>query len=279
MNLNLGVMPTEADLSSLSDFFPEANIEKLVKIEQFHNKIQKILKDELEESKIKIEGQLNILNERFETIESKLADLKPSMAYSSEFLNTLVDLATKIKDLEKENQAFQERKRLQKDAIDAKKQYQERTKYTIHSIEGKINNKMKEISEFISGAEHNPPILRLESITNYDFETPRDNGTGTNYKGMLIYDFSMLELTPLPAIAHDSLLFPYMSNNDISNLIKLYSTEQEKQIFIAFDRYNSYGKEVAACINDHTVIRLGEDEKALFGRQWGKIKSEQKNPV
>lgn len=138
MNLNLGVMPTEADLSSLSDFFPEANIEKLVKIEQFHNKIQKILKDELEESKIKIEGQLNILNERFETIESKLADLKPSMAYSSEFLNTLVDLATKIKDLEKENQAFQERKRLQKDAIDAKKQYQERTKYTIHSIEGKI---------------------------------------------------------------------------------------------------------------------------------------------
>lgn len=138
---------------------------------------------------------------------------------------------------------------------------------------------MKEISEFISGAEHNPPILRLESITNYDFETPRDNGTGTNYKGMLIYDFSMLELTPLPAIAHDSLLFPYMSNNDISNLIKLYSTEQEKQIFIAFDRYNSYGKEVAACINDHTVIRLGEDEKALFGRQWGKIKSEQKNPV
>ncbi len=51
LNMSQGVYPTEADLTSLRELFPEANLQKLIDIERFHNKIQTILQDELEAAK------------------------------------------------------------------------------------------------------------------------------------------------------------------------------------------------------------------------------------
>ena len=48
LNLTQGVYPTEADLRNLQEFFPEANLAKILEVERFHNKIQTILHDELE---------------------------------------------------------------------------------------------------------------------------------------------------------------------------------------------------------------------------------------
>lgn len=50
LNMSQGVYPTEADLASLHELFPEANLQKLIDIERFHNKIQTILQERVRSS-------------------------------------------------------------------------------------------------------------------------------------------------------------------------------------------------------------------------------------
>lgn len=272
LNLKLGIRPTNADLKGLTDFFPNANIEKLMNIEKFHNKIQAILRSELEDSRAKLEKEIDYLDVRLHKVQDKMSSIQPSTAYSQEFLDKYSELVSKIKQLEAENAAFDNKRRLEADVKRAKDSLESQTEYVLHSVENAINKKMEEISDFISNNENTPPILRINSNRSYKFETPHDDGTATNYRGMLIYDFTMLKLTGLPAIAHDSILFPFASDKEIAKLIELYASEKEKQIFIAFDRYNNFGTATAKRIQDNTVLQLGPDDHALFGRQWGKKK-------
>ena len=100
-----------------------------------------------------------------------------------------------------------------------------------------------------------------------------------NYKGMLYYDLSILKLTPLPAMAHDSLLFPFISDEHICKLLQLYAAEKEKQIFIAFDHEENYGRETNNLLRNHMVLKLDAGEQALYGRQWGRKDANNENTI
>lgn len=254
LNLQLGVQPTEADLNNLLTFFPNANIEKLTKIEKFHHKIQSILKDELLETKKRMEQELIPLQSQVDIIQNYIEQLKPSMAFSDEFLTAYTKLDHEITTLENECDNFINLQNLTEIKKQAKKALEERTTLLLHQMEKSINDEMEKISDFISHGEDNAPILRLLKSNSYTFETPRDSGTGTNYKGMLIYDLSILKLTPLPALAHDSLLFPNISDENLRQLLQLYSTIRGKQIFIAFDRQDNLGPDISSLLNNHAVI-------------------------
>lgn len=101
----------------------------------------------------------------------------------------------------------------------------------LHEIEVMIQEKLTAISDYVSEGIDNFPVIRITEADSYTFETPRNTGTGTNYKGMLFYDLSILKLTNLPAIAHDSLLFPYISDKNICRLLQLYSEETNFYFF------------------------------------------------
>ena len=96
---------------------------------------------------------------------------------------------------------------------------------------------------------------------------------------MLFYDLSILKLTNLPAIAHDSLLFPYISDRNICRLLQLYSEETSKQIFISFDHEDNYGKETKDLLQKHKVLQLDAEADALFGKQWGRKDVTHENTV
>lgn len=87
---------------------------------------------------------------------------------------------------------------------------------------------------------------------------------------MLIYDLSILKLTPLPALAHDSLLFPNISDKNLRQLLQLYASVKGKQIFIEFDRQDNLVAGISSLLNNHAVIKLEPNDKTLFGIQWGK---------
>ena len=82
LNITQGVYPTEADLKSLADFFPEANLKKLMDIERFHNKIQKILEEEMLEAKLKAEQEIKPLQALVDELQKQLEEIKPSMPFS-----------------------------------------------------------------------------------------------------------------------------------------------------------------------------------------------------
>lgn len=270
LNLTQGVYPTEADLKNLQEFFPEANLAKILDVERFHNKIQAILHDELEAEQEKIKEEIQPLKEVIESLQKALENIQPSMAFSQEFLNTYTELDRRIHKLEDENEAFETRNRLQNEKKQASDRLKSQTGMVLNEINSKVNSSMAGISDVVSQGLDNPPVLNIKEYNSYSFETPKDTGTGTNFKGMLIYDLATLRNTVLPAMAHDSLLFVNISYETVERILQLYASETDKQIFIAFDRADSYDREAQDIVKKNTVLKLDNDEEALFGWKWSR---------
>ena len=75
-----------------------------------------------------------------------------------------------------------------------------------------------------------------------------------------------MELTRLPAIAHDLPLLKNIENVAMENIILLYS-RSEKQIFVAIDKLSSYDEKAAQIIDRHKVLQLSKN-KLLFIKNW-----------
>ena len=152
----------------------------------------------------------------------------------------------------------------------ANTRYQQQLDAVLSHIQIAINSQMEAINEEVTGGEYNAPKLSLNAFNSYDFETPRDKGTGTNHRGVIIYDLAIAQNTALPAIAHDSIMFDSMSRTDLSNLIRVYNDQVEKQIFIAVDKVSDCTDEAKAIIQQTMVLKLDNNEHALFGEKWSR---------
>ena len=105
----------------------------------------------------------------------------------------------------------------------------------------------------------------------YDFSTQADGGTGTNYKGLILFDLSVFKHTELPILIHDSLLFKNIADLPVARIMSLYS-QSEKQIFIAFDKTEAFSDETRHILDSTKVLELYEDGGELFGWMWAKQK-------
>lgn len=270
LNLQQGIYPTEADLNSLQEFFPNVNLKRLIEIETFHNKIQVILKEELNMAVTKVEETIKPLKSQEKILIKDINSIKPSQFFTSEFLDAYTKIDREINKLQDENNAFETRNQLQEEKKRANARYQEQMKSVLNQIEETINEEMEKISDFVTNSEYNAPKLTINKYDSYNFETPKDDGTGTNNRALIIYDIAILNVTVLPAIAHDSLLFDSMSRPDLSKIIEIYSKENEKQIFVSLDKTNNCSQKAQDIIADNTVIKLDNDEFCLFGEKWSK---------
>ena len=100
----------------------------------------------------------------------------------------------------------------------------------------------------------------------YTFRTFGDTGTGTAFANLITFDIALLELTTLPAIAHDLPLLKNIENPALEKIIALYALSN-KQIFIAIDKIHSYDDSASEVIEKNKVIQLSKD-KTLFIKNW-----------
>lgn len=98
--------------------------------------------------------------------------------------------------------------------------------------------------------------------------TPDDTGTGTAYKSLLVFDLSVLELTNLPFLIHDSVLLKQIADAPIEKILRLYQAAG-KQIFISLDKASSYSKEADRILTECARIKLASGPHSLFGKSWG----------
>lgn len=124
---------------------------------------------------------------------------------------------------------------------------------------------MARFNDLIYETKRKAPVLDLNGGKTYEFYTPDDTGTGTSFKGLVIFGLSVLMHTKLPALARDSLLFKHIGDEPVEKITKLY-TIFEKQIFIAFDKDTAYSDEAKEILHKSIVMRLDENE--LFGFLW-----------
>lgn len=237
-----------AELEQFVYYFPDFNVEQVNKVEDFHKNINKILKSELvaveKELKAKIEEINNQIIEIDKEIEQKLSIKDaPKLA-----VDEVVDLVAQIKQLNDENGYYTKKKQLEGTISQANDDLSELKEKALDEICNEINVKMYELNKEIYVDGRRAPTLNIHG-SKYSFNTAGDTGTGTAFANLISFDLSLLELTRLPAIAHDLPLLKNIENVAMENIISIYS-RSEKQIFVAIDKLSSYDEKAAQIINN-----------------------------
>ena len=137
----------------------------------------------------------------------------------------------------------------------------------LRDIEETLNKKMKEFNDTLFVTKKKPPHIHFRAYNSYVFETPDNTGTGSNYKGMIVYDLAVLFTTALPALAHDSLLFKNLGKDVENGIVRIYNST-DKQIFIAYDKQGDCKPEMQKVLEENCVLRLSTDNCELYGRSW-----------
>ena len=278
MSLEYGLYPTEADLSALQEFFPEVNIRKLYEVEKYHQKLAAILDEQFSAERQSVEGEIANLQEQIKALQTQISELGFVGNLSKEFLDKHSEIKGRIDALKAQNEAYLTLTDLQ----DARKKADEMLKRAIEDIladiERSINDKMKEFNDSLFTESRKAPNLHFNEYNSYRFETPDDTGTGSNYKGMVVYDLAVLYLTALPALAHDSLILKNIGDGAVDGIMKIYA-QSRKQVFIAFDKQAAYMPDTQKILADNTVLKLSDGNCELYGESWNKEVSQNEDEL
>lgn len=258
----------ETDLKDLEKFFSDINLRELQKIQAFHKEIDFVLREEIKQEITNIEGLLQLLQQQKEDVEKKIKEISEVSNLSQVILFEFAEIQKKIEEIENQNSAFDKRKVLEKEKKDADERKNKMRKQQLSQLQNQINMKMSELNDEIYKGVKVPPTITFDK-NQYDFETVDDTGTGTNYRGMVLYDMSILKLTYLPILVHDSVLLKQIEDVAIEKILEMYQKEQ-KQIFIALDKVSSYSERSQEILNKNAVLRMGSGGNELFGRSWSK---------
>ena len=267
MSLEYGLYPTEADMSALQEYFPEVNVRKLYEVEKYHQKLAKILGAQFADEKEAIEGQISVLQEQLKGINTEIRQLGFVGNISTEFLDRHSELQGEIAALKTQNDAFLTQHELQAAKANADAVLKRSIEDILFEIEQTLNTKMEEFNDSLFDTKKKPPHVHFNSYNSYKFETPDNTGTGSNYKGMIVYDLAVLFTTALPALSHDSLLFKNLGKDIEDGIIKIYNSTS-KQIFIAYDKQGDCRPATQKILEDNCVLRLSTNNCELYGRSW-----------
>lgn len=267
MSLEYGLYPTEADMSALQEFFPEVNLKKLYEVECYHQKLAKILDAQFADEKAAIEGEIAALRQQLDMITAQIKELGFVGGISRDFLDRHSELKGEIDALKTQNQAYLTLKDLQSAKATADEVLKKSIEDILREIEGILNNKMEEFNDTLFATKKKSPYVHFNAYNSYKFETPDNTGTGSNYKGMIVYDLAVLFTTALPALAHDSLLFKNLGKDVEDGIIRIYNSTK-KQIFISYDKQADCRPATQKILEDHCVLRLSTNGSELYGRSW-----------
>lgn len=260
------------DFDELKSFFPDINITHIEEIQNFHKQISKILKKETEEELAKIEDKISENENNLIEATQELTELSVPLSIPKKVLEQYASVSIQKNELEEQVGFYKNSEQISRKLKEIKIELDDKKFSILKEIAVKINQKLEELNGKVNGNDSYSPRLNLNSTSSYSFYAPNDNGTGTAYVSMILYDLAILELTNLPFLIHDSVLFKNLSDNRVIKVFEEYENSR-KQIFASFDKKNSYGSdELKKTIENHTVIELYAGGGELFGRSWAKKK-------
>lgn len=269
MSLEYGLYPTEADMSALQEFFPEVNLRKLYEVEKYHQKLAQILDGQFTTERETIVVEIKGLQDQLHATKSMIRQLGFVGNISKEFLDRHSELKAEIDALKIQNQAFLTQKELQDAKATAEDVLHSSIEGILAEIEDTLNSKMKEFNDTLFKTQRKPPRIKFNKHDSYKFVTPDDTGTGSNFKGMIVYDLAVLFTTALPALAHDSLVFKNLEKDVEDGIMKIYASTP-KQIFIAYDKQGDCRPKTRKLLYENCVLQLSDNNCELYGRSWNK---------
>lgn len=258
---------TAQDFNALLQFFPNSDIKLLSNIENFHSKITDILSEEFTISMSQILKQINEISIELTQIEVSLKELDVPKRIADSTLKAYAQAQNQINELKRQNELYVAKREIETDIRTLKTKYQQFFTDIFKDITSKINDVMAKLNAFIYGENIVAPVLIVTKPNSYTFGTDMDDGTGTNYKNLILLDLASLKLTELPTIAHDTIVFHNIGQEPMAKILELYN-KSEKQIFIAIDESAKYNENAQKIIENNKILELSGNGNELFGSSW-----------
>lgn len=266
-NIESNLQIKKKSFEPLQEYFEGVNIKKLQEIEEFHKGINNILLEEFSKAKKSLENKLIEIEQQVQIIEEKILDTDAMKNIPNKLLEPLVELINKLNEKKQENSVYEEYISDKEDKEKKEVNLVSTKKDILYTIEVKINNKMKELNKYIYGEENKYPIFSIKE-KEYFLTLPDNTGTARGYANLIIFDISILKLTIMPFIIHDSVMFKNIGNLPMGKIIEIYNNEK-KQCFIAIDEINKFTDECQSMLYTKKVISLS-DKDTLFIKDWTK---------
>lgn len=256
----------ENDLAQLASFFPTVDLQKITAVEYFHEKLCDILKAESKKQAENLTVLLNLSAKKIAFLTEQLAAFNKIPNVNEAILTRFGQKQNELFQLKSSNRNYLRKVEL-KTHVTAMKKKLEMVIAELNLLTAtEINAAMADFNRQIN-AKRIAPQFEIIDSTRYQFVVPNDHGTGSQNKGLIIFDLALLALTNLPALIHDSVLLKQIEDDALENLLACYAATS-KQVFIAFDKKCSFSKKSQNILDATTVLELAPESGALFGRTW-----------
>ncbi|WP_404344114.1 DUF2326 domain-containing protein [Vreelandella venusta] len=264
----LGVTPgLTANISLIKEFFPDVKVDRLEKVEAFHQNISKMVQKELKKELA--------LYSKYETeLVAQISSLESDMRASLAAKGTPDDLFARVFDLKEvtdkaaqENKFYDQKAAVAKEVLLAKERLEAIYVGIFLDIEAKLNFKLKQFNKVVYGPNRNASQIRIKSASSYSFTSSEDTGTGKSYAGLVGFDLAMLSLSHLPFVIHDSVIYKNIEVSATRNIIRILAAVKRKQIFLAFDEAVKFGEVTEQRLRAKTVIKLSHND-LLYNKDW-----------
>lgn len=169
-------------------------------------------------------SELETVQADIENIEKQIADCGNEEDFTTAFLLEFSRIQGEIDRLNALLNEDTNRKAAAAKVSADRKNIKTNEKTILTEIEKSINEKLSAYSESILGKDIESIQFHFPTNASYELGSPLDDGTGTDYTSLILFDFAVLNLTKLPAIIHDSYLISNIRGNRLENLIKAYAS-------------------------------------------------------
>lgn len=256
-----------ANISLVAEYFPTVNVERLAQVETFHQKIGGIVKKELKDELAVAQSELYAFANESMSLEHQIETALKSKGMPDDLFKRMFDLKDKTDKATEENKYFEQKSQLQ-DAIKLSGHRLDEIYTKIFlNIEAKINFKLKAFNRVVYGPTRNSSELRIKSSSSYRFTSPDDTGTGKSFAGLIGFDITMLSLTKLPFVIHDSVVYKNIEIPAIKRILRILAVIKPKQIFLSFDEAKKFGFQAEQLLKKFTVLKLSHND-LLYNKDW-----------
>ncbi|ETA81012.1 DUF2326 domain-containing protein [Youngiibacter fragilis] len=265
---------TASEFDSLVHFFPNADLKAFEEIEYFHKKIREILGQEMDQEIERLQPLIDHCDREIKRLYQKIEESGLAKEMSERVLSQCVNVSKSIDRLEDETAELIHQKELQEARAESEhrllKLLQQQTE-KLEQIQDDINMRMEIINGVVTEQHETAPLLQITPQKEIIFETPSNTSEGTAFKSLVVYDLSILELCPIPALIHDSNILKRIEDTHLEHILERYQ-DSGRQIFIAFDKADSIAEKARKILEGTAILRLS-DGNELFGRSWSKYES------
>lgn len=169
-----------ANIALVAEYFPTVDVERLEKVEAFHQKIGSIVKKELKDELAAAQLKESDFTSEIISLEQQIQTALKSKGMPDDLFKRIFDLKETTDKAAEENKYFEKKAQLEEsikisghrlDGIYAK---------IFLEIEAKINLKLKAFNKVVYGPARNSSELRIKNSNSYNFTSPRTRGLGNH---------------------------------------------------------------------------------------------------